>query len=94
MAVGTFFRFYLISWIGERVIADLRQAVFTHMLTLHPSFFEENRSGNLMSRLTSDTTVLQSCIGSSLSIWLRSLITFLGAITMLLLTNLKLSMKA
>ena len=92
MAVGTFFRFYLISWIGERVIADLRQAVFNHMLSLDPSFFEENRSGNLMSRLTSDTSVLQSCIGSSLSIWLRSAVTFLGALTMLLITNVKLSL--
>ena len=92
MAVGTFVRFYLISWIGERVIADLRQKVFAHILKLHPSFFEENRSGEIMSRLTTDTTVLQSCIGSSLSIWLRSSITFLGALTMLLLTNFKLSM--
>ena len=92
MAAGTFCRFYLISWIGERVIADLRQAVFSHLLTLHASFFEDNRSGNIMSRLTSDTTVLQSCIGSSLSIWLRSSITFLGAVSMLLLTNLKLTL--
>lgn len=92
MAIGTFTRFYLISWIGERVIADLRQKVFAHILQLHSSFFEENRSGEIMSRLTTDTTVLQSCIGSSLSIWLRSSITFLGALVMLLLTNFKLSM--
>ncbi|MCK5881674.1 MAG: ATP-binding cassette domain-containing protein [Sinobacterium sp.] len=92
MAIGTFVRFYLISWIGERVIADLRQKVFSHILKLHPSFFEENRSGEIMSRLTTDTTVLQSFIGSSLSIWLRSSITFFGALAMLLLTNFKLSM--
>ena len=68
MAIGTFVRFYLISWLGERVSADIREAVFSHIIGLHPSFFETNRSGDIMSRLTSDTTLLQSIIGSSLSI--------------------------
>ena len=71
-AVGTFTRFYLMSWLGERVCADIRKAVFDRLLHLHPSYFEENRSGEIMSRLTTDTTLLQSIIGSSFSMALRS----------------------
>jgi len=92
MAVGTYIRFYLISWLGERVSADIRSAVFNHVVHLHPAFFETNRSGDIMSRLTSDTTLLQSIIGSSVSIALRSVISFTGALIMLLITNLKLSL--
>ncbi len=83
MAVGTYVRFYLISWLGERVSADIRKAVFEHVIALHPAFFENNRSGDIMSRLTTDTTLLQSIIGSSISMALRSAITFLGALVML-----------
>ncbi|MDG1496151.1 MAG: ABC transporter transmembrane domain-containing protein [Porticoccaceae bacterium] len=92
MALGTYVRFYLISWLGERVTADLRKAVFDHIVGLHPAFFETNRSGDIMSRLTSDTTLLQSIIGSSASIALRSAISFSGALIMLLITNFKLSL--
>ena len=92
MAVGTFTRFYLVSWLGERVSADLRKAVFDHLITLHPSFFETNRSGEIMSRLTTDTTLLQTIIGSSFSMALRSSLTFIGALILLLITNLKLSL--
>ena len=92
MAIGTYIRFYLISWLGERVSADIRTAVFNHVVGLHPAFFETNRSGDIMSRLTSDTTLLQSIIGSSVSIALRSAISFSGALIMLLITNLKLSL--
>jgi len=92
MALGTYVRFYLISWLGERVSADIRTAVFNHLVNLHPAFFETNRSGDIMSRLTSDTTLLQSIIGSSMSIALRSSISFTGALIMLLITNLKLSL--
>jgi len=92
MAIGTYIRFYLISWLGERVSADIRTAVFNHVVGLHPAFFEINRSGDIMSRLTSDTTLLQSIIGSSVSIALRSAISFSGALIMLLITNLKLSL--
>lgn len=91
MAVGTYTRFYLVSWLGERVSADLRQAVFDHMLSLHPHYFETNRSGEIVSRLTTDTTLLQSVIGSSASMALRSVLTFTGGLIMLLVTNLKLS---
>lgn len=91
MAIGTYARFYLVSWLGERVSADIRKAVFGHLLTLHPSYFEENRSGEIMSRLTTDTTLLQTVIGSSASMALRSTLTLTGGIVMLLITNFKLS---
>ncbi len=92
MAVGTFFRFYFVSWLGERVSADIRLKVFDHLLTLHPHYFEENRSGEIMSRLTTDTTLLQTVIGSSASMALRSFLTFVGGLILLLVTNLKLSL--
>lgn len=92
MAIGTFVRFYLVTWIGERVTADLRQAVFNHLITLEPNYFETNRSGELMSRLTTDTTLLQSIIGSSLSFALRSFLLMIGGLIMLLLTNVKLTL--
>ena len=92
MALGTYARFYLVSWLGERVVADLRKAVFDHIVTLHPSYFETNRSGEIMSRLTTDTTLLQNIIGSSFSMALRSSLTFVGALILLLFTNLKLSL--
>ncbi|MEH6457708.1 MAG: ABC transporter transmembrane domain-containing protein, partial [Cocleimonas sp.] len=92
MAIGTYARFYLVSWLGERVSADIRQAVFDHLITLHPSYFEENRSGEIMSRLTTDTTLLQTVIGSSAAMALRSLLTFIGGLILLLITNLKLTM--
>ncbi len=92
MAVGTFLRFYFVSWLGERVSADIRLAVFDHLLTLHPHYFEENRSGEIMSRLTTDTTLLQTVIGSSASMALRSFLTFVGGLILLVVTNLKLSL--
>lgn len=91
MAVGTFSRFYLVTWIGERVTADIRKAIFNHLITLEPNYFETNRSGELMSRLTTDTTLLQSIMGSSLSFALRSFLMMIGGLVMLLLTNIKLT---
>ncbi len=92
MAVGTFSRFYLVSWLGERVGADIREAVFANIVTLQPSFFDENRSGEIMSRLTTDTTLLQTIIGSSLSMALRSMLTTVGALIMMLVTSVKLTL--
>jgi ATP-binding cassette subfamily B protein len=92
IAVGTFIRFYLVSWLGERVSADLRKAVFDNLVSLHPGFFELNRSGEIMSRLTTDTTLLQTIIGSSFSMALRSSLTMIGALVMMFITNLKLSL--
>jgi ATP-binding cassette subfamily B protein len=92
LAIGIFSRFYLMSWLGERVSADLRIAVFKQIVALHPSYFEENRSGEIMSRLTTDTALLQSIIGSSLSMALRSSLILTGGLIMLLVTNFKLTL--
>ncbi len=92
MAIGTFLRFYLVSWLGERVSGDIRLAVFDNIVRLNPGYFETNRSGEIMSRLTTDTTLLQTIIGSSLSMALRSSLTLSGALVMMFITNLKLSL--
>ncbi|WP_176244846.1 MULTISPECIES: ABC transporter transmembrane domain-containing protein [unclassified Pseudomonas] len=91
LAVGTFARFYLVSWIGERCVADIRRQVFNHLVYLHPGFYENNRSSEIQSRLTADTTLLQSVIGSSLSLFLRNLLMVLGGIVLLFITNPKLT---
>jgi len=91
LAVGTFARFYLVSWIGERVVADIRKQVFNHLINLHPGFYENNRSSEIQSRLTTDTTLLQSVIGSSLSLFLRNLLMVIGGIVLLFFTNPKLT---
>lgn len=92
LSLGTFARFYLVTWLGERVTADIRKAVFNHLITLEPNYFETNRSGELMSRLTTDTSLLQSIIGSSISFALRSLLLVVGGLFMLLITNAKLTL--
>ena len=92
LGIGSFCRFYLVSWIGERVVADIRQAVFAHLLTLSPSFFEDNSPSEIQSRITADTTLLQSVIGSSLSIALRSSLMLLGGILFLLIMHFKLTL--
>lgn len=91
LAVGTFTRFYLVSWIGERVVADIRRQVFNHLIYLHPGFYENNRSSEIQSRLTTDTTLLQSVIGSSLSLFLRNALMVIGGIVLLFVTNPKLT---
>lgn len=91
LAIGTFARFYLVSWIGERVVADLRKKVFDHLIELHPGFYENNRSSEIQSRLTADTTLLQSVIGSSLSMFLRNVLMVVGGIVLLFITNPKLT---
>ncbi|UYP28729.1 ABC transporter transmembrane domain-containing protein [Pseudomonas sp. Z8(2022)] len=91
LAFGTYTRFYLVSWIGERVVADIRRRVFDHLIELHPGFYESNRSSEIQSRLTTDTTLLQSVIGSSLSMALRNLIMLIGGSVLLVITNPKLS---
>ena len=91
-ALGTFTRFYLVTTLGERVTADIRKKVFNHIVTLHPSYFEENRSGEIVSRLTTDTTLLQSIIGASLSMALRSGLMVIAGFVMLLVTNTTLTL--
>lgn len=91
MAVTTSLRFFLVSWIGERVVADLRSAVFGHVIDLSPEFFERNRSGEILSRLTADTTLIRTVVGSTASLALRSAFTGIGATAMLVVTSPALS---
>ena len=91
LAMATYARFYIVSWIGERVVADIRQAVFDHVLKLSPGFFEITRTGEVLSRLTTDTTLLQVVIGSSISVALRNILLFLGGAMLLAVTSLKLT---
>jgi ATP-binding cassette subfamily B protein len=83
-------RFYFVTWIGERVVADIRSAVYARVIRMDPTFFEVTRTGEVLSRLTTDTTLVQSIAGSSLSIVLRSTLTVIGALVMLALTSAKL----
>lgn len=91
MAFGTFARFYLVSWLGERVVADLRKAVFVRVLALDSGFFEITKTGEILSRITTDTTLLQTVIGSSASMALRNALNLIGGIVMLFVTNAKLA---
>ena len=91
LAGSSYARFFLVSWIGERVVADIRKAVFNHVISLSPGFFETTRTGELLSRLATDTTLVQTVVGSSVSIALRNTLLFAGALVMLLITSAKLS---
>ena len=88
-ALGVFsaLRFYMVSWLGERVTADLRNAVYAHVVTQSPEFFETTQTGEVLSRLTTDTTLVQTVVGSSLSMGLRNLVLGIGAMAMLVFTN-------
>ena len=91
MAIATYTRFYFVSWIGERVSADIRRAVFGHLLDLSPGFFEVTRTGEVISRLTNDTSLLEVVIGSSASFALRNTLIMLGSLVMLIVTSPKLT---
>ncbi len=92
-AFGVFaaLRFYLVTWLGERVVADMRSAVYARVIRMDPAFFEITRVGEVLSRLTADTTLVQSIAGVNLSIMLRSTITVVGSLVMLAVTSLKLT---
>jgi ATP-binding cassette subfamily B protein len=90
-AIGTFARFYWVSWLGERVTADIRKAVYSHIISLHPGYFEANLSGEIQSRITTDTTLIQSVIGSSASVALRNLLILIGGTVFLFITNPRLT---
>ena len=92
MAIATFTRFYFVSWIGERVTADLRRAVFDHLLRLPPGWFELTRTGEVISRLTNDTAMLETVIGSSASMAVRNLLLLIGGLVMLAITSTKLTL--
>ncbi len=91
LAVATFGRFWLVSWLGERVAADLRRHVFEHLLTLSPAYYERARTGDILSRLTADIALLQSLTGSAISQGLRNMLIGAGAFAMLLVTSGKLA---
>ncbi|MEN8850866.1 MAG: ABC transporter transmembrane domain-containing protein, partial [Glaciecola sp.] len=90
--VATYFRFYYMIWLGERVSADIRKTLYDHMLKLGLDFYAENRTGEVISRFTSDTTVLQSVIGTGLSMAIRSTVTFIGALVLMLFTSIQLTL--
>lgn len=83
-------RFYLVTWLGERVVADVRNAVYRHVIRLDPAFFEVTKTGEVLSRLTTDTTLIQSISGAGLSIALRSTVTLIGGSIMLAVTSARL----
>ena len=91
LAFAIYCRFYLVSWLGERVVADVRKAVYNHVLALSPGFFEVTRTGDVLTRLTADTTLLQTVIASSASVAIRNTFLFLGGAAMLAVTSPKLS---
>ena len=88
-ALGLFsaLRFYMVSWLGERITADLRNAVYAHVLRQSPEFFESTKTGEVLSRLTTDTTLVQTVVGSSLSMGLRNVVMGIGALVALIVTN-------
>ena len=92
LAAATFLRFYQVSWLGERVVADLRLAVFSRLLDFSPGYFETVRTGEMISRLTNDTTLIESVIGSSASIALRNSLLGMGGLILLMTTSLKLTL--
>ena len=91
LALASYSRYYLVTWIGERVIADIRKTVYSHVIGLSPAYYETTRTGEVLSRLTSDTTVLQTVVGTSVSIALRNLLLLVGGLAMLLFTSPKLT---
>src|SRR5277367_4238994 len=90
-AGATALRFYYVTWLGERVIADIRKAVFDHVIGLTPAFFEMTRTGEVLSRLTADTTLIQTVVGSSISVAMRNIVTFVGGLALMLFVSVKLT---
>ena len=91
LGVASATRFYSVTWLGERVVADIRKAVFDNVLGLSPQFFETTRTGEVLSRLTADTTLIQTVVGSSASLALRNLVTLTGGLVLMFITSLKLA---
>jgi ATP-binding cassette, subfamily B, bacterial len=91
LALASASRYYLVMTIGERIVADLRRDVFAHLMSLSPAFFDSSRSGELISRLTADTTQIKSAVGASVSIALRNFMLFIGATAMMVITSPRLS---
>ena len=91
LALASYCRFYLVSWIGERVVADIRRAVYDHVIDLSPAYYEIARTGEIQSRLTTDTSVLQVVVGTSVSIALRNTLLIVGGLVLLVITSPKLT---
>jgi len=91
LAVATAARFYTVSWLGERVTADIRSAVYRHVVEQSPEFFEATRTGEVLSRLTTDTTLIQAVVGTSISLALRNTLLFVGGLAMLFVTSPRLT---
>lgn len=91
LGIATAARFYMVSWLGERVTADIRNAVYSHVVTQSPQFFETTQTGEVLSRLTTDTTLIQTVVGTSISMALRNILLFIGGLVMLFITSIKLS---
>jgi ATP-binding cassette subfamily B protein len=92
LGVATSARFYMVSWLGERVTTDIRSAVYSHVVKQSPQFFETTQTGEVLSRLTTDTTLIQTVVGTSISMALRNALLFLGGLVMLFVTSAKLSL--
>jgi ATP-binding cassette subfamily B protein len=91
LAVATAARFFTVSWLGERVTADIRSAVYRHVVSQSPEFFETTQTGEVLSRLTTDTTLIQAVVGTSISLALRNTLLFIGGLAMMFVTSVKLS---
>ncbi len=91
LAGASYARFFLVSWLGERVVADIRSDVYRHLVSMHIGYFETTRTGELLSRLTTDTTLLQTVIGGSVSVAVRNTILFFGGFTLLMVTSARLT---
>ena len=91
LALATAARFFTVSWLGERVTADIRSAVYRHVVDQSPEFFETTQTGEVLSRITTDTTLIQAVVGTSISMALRNVLLFLGGLVMLFVTSPKLS---
>ncbi len=91
LAIATAARFYMVSWLGERVTADIRSAVYAHVLRQSPEFFEVTQTGEVLSRLTTDTTLIQTVVGTSISMALRNMLLLIGGLLMMFITSVKLS---
>ncbi|HAV34741.1 MAG TPA: ABC transporter, partial [Massilia sp.] len=91
LGIATAARFYMVSWLGERVTADIRGAVYSHVVNQSPEFFETTQTGEVLSRLTTDTTLIQTVVGTSISLALRNTLLFLGGLVMLFVTSAKLT---
>lgn len=91
LGISTAARFYMVSWLGERITADLRSAVYKHVIVQSPHFFEVTKTGEVLSRLTTDTMLIQTLVGTSISMALRNILLFVGGLVMLFITSIKLS---